>query len=117
MGTPGPAELLAGLALAPELSDHEFRHCLLRLAVAQHAYLGTKLTKGSWVLARRSSQAGNSDEMKAIGKFFRDNGLYVMIANNSVHTNPPLCINEDQLAEAFEIIDRGLEITDQAVTG
>jgi taurine---2-oxoglutarate transaminase len=60
---------------------------------------------------------GTSDEMKAIGKFFRDNGLYVMIANNSVHTNPPLCINEEQLAEAFDIIDRGLEITDQAVTG
>jgi taurine--2-oxoglutarate transaminase len=60
---------------------------------------------------------GTSDEMKAIGKFFRDNGLYVMIANNSIHTNPPLCINADQLAEAFDIIDRGLEITDQAVTG
>jgi taurine--2-oxoglutarate transaminase len=60
---------------------------------------------------------GTSDEMKAIGKFFRDNGLYVMVAANSVHTNPPLCINEEQLAEAFEIIDRGLDITDQAVTG
>ena len=45
--------------------------------------------------------------MKAIGKFFRDNGLYVMIANNSIHTNPPLCINEDQLAEGFAVIDTG----------
>ena len=50
---------------------------------------------------------GTSDEMKAIGKFFRDNGLYTMIANNSIHTNPPLCITEEQLAEGFEIIDRG----------
>ncbi len=60
---------------------------------------------------------GTSDEMKAIGKFFRDNGLYVMIANNSIHTNPPLCITEEQLGEAFEIIDRALDIADQAVTG
>jgi taurine--2-oxoglutarate transaminase len=60
---------------------------------------------------------GTSDEMKAIGKFLRDNGLYTMIANNSIHTNPPLCITEDQLAEGFEIIDRALDIADQAVTG
>jgi taurine--2-oxoglutarate transaminase len=60
---------------------------------------------------------GTSDEMKAIGKFLRDNGLYTMIANNSMHTNPPLCITEDQLAEGFAIIDRALDIADQAVGG
>jgi taurine---2-oxoglutarate transaminase len=58
-----------------------------------------------------------SDEMKAIGKFLRDNGVYTMIANNSIHTNPPLCITEEQLAEGFEVIDRALDIADQAVTG
>ncbi|HEY8631909.1 MAG TPA: aminotransferase class III-fold pyridoxal phosphate-dependent enzyme [Candidatus Limnocylindrales bacterium] len=58
---------------------------------------------------------GTSDEMKAIGKYLRENGLYTMIANNSIHTNPPLCITEDQLAEGFEIIDRALEIADPAV--
>jgi taurine---2-oxoglutarate transaminase len=60
---------------------------------------------------------GTSDEMKAIGKFLRDNRLYTMIANNSIHTNPPLCITEEQLAEGFEIIDRALDIADQAVSG
>jgi len=60
---------------------------------------------------------GTSDEMKAIGKFFRDNGVYVMLANNSIHTNPPLCINEEQLAEGFAVIDAALDIADQAVTG
>src|SRR4051812_15225731 len=58
---------------------------------------------------------GTSDEMKTIGKFFRDNGLYTMIANNSIHTNPPLCITEAQLAEGFEIIDQALDIADRAV--
>ena len=59
---------------------------------------------------------GTSDEMKAIGKFFRQNGLYTMVINNSIHTNPPLCITEEQLAEGFEVIDRALDIADQAVT-
>jgi taurine--2-oxoglutarate transaminase len=58
---------------------------------------------------------GTSDEMKAIGKFLRENGLYTMIANNSIHTNPPLCITEEQLGEGFAIVDRALEISDQAV--
>jgi taurine--2-oxoglutarate transaminase len=60
---------------------------------------------------------GTSDEMKAIGRFFRDNGLYTMMANNSIHTNPPLSITADQLAEGFAIIDQALDIADQAVTG
>ena len=59
---------------------------------------------------------GTSDEMKAIGKYFREHGLYAMIANNSIHTNPPLCISEDELAQGFEIIDAALDIADQAVT-
>ncbi len=60
---------------------------------------------------------GTSDEMKAIGKHLRDNGVYAMIANNSIHTNPPLCITEAELAHGFEIIDAALDISDQAVTG
>src|SRR6266508_1981992 len=59
---------------------------------------------------------GTSDEMKAIGRFFRENGLYTFAPNNSIHTNPPLCITEEQLAEGFDIIDRALAIADQAVS-
>jgi taurine--2-oxoglutarate transaminase len=58
---------------------------------------------------------GTSDEMKAVGAFLRQNGLYTMIANNSIHTNPPLSITEEQLAEGFGIIDRALEIADRAI--
>jgi len=58
---------------------------------------------------------GTSEEMAALGKFFRENGLYTLVRWNTFYTNPPLCINEQQLREAFAIIDRGLEITDKAV--
>ena len=57
----------------------------------------------------------SSDEMKAIGAYLREHHLYTMIANNSIHTNPPLCISEDELAEGFAIIDGALDIADRAV--
>ena len=60
---------------------------------------------------------GTSDEMKAVAKFLRQNHLYTMTPNNSIHTNPPLCITEEQLAEGFDVIDRALAISDEAVTG
>ena len=60
---------------------------------------------------------GTSDEMKALGGFFRKEGLYAMLANNSIHTNPPLSITEEQLAEGFAIIDRGLDLVDAAIAG
>jgi taurine--2-oxoglutarate transaminase len=56
-----------------------------------------------------------SDEMVALGRFFREQGLYTFVRWNTFFTNPPLCITEQQLREAFAIIDRGLEITDKAV--
>jgi taurine--2-oxoglutarate transaminase len=59
---------------------------------------------------------GTSDEMKAVGAYLRDHGVYTMIANNSIHTNPPLCITEAELAEGFAVIDAALDIADRAVT-
>jgi taurine--2-oxoglutarate transaminase len=58
---------------------------------------------------------GTSDEMQALAKFFRQEGLYTFVRWHTFFTNPPLCINEKELREAFAIIDRGLEITDRAV--
>ncbi|MBA2633196.1 MAG: hypothetical protein H0U86_09400 [Chloroflexi bacterium] len=58
---------------------------------------------------------GTSDEMVALGKRFRTDGLYTFTRWNYFHTNPPLTISEEELAEGFAIIDRALEITDAAV--
>jgi taurine--2-oxoglutarate transaminase len=58
---------------------------------------------------------GGSPEMAALGKFFREEGLYTFVRWNTFFTNPPLCITEAELAEAFAIIDKGLYLTDKAV--
>ena len=44
-------------------------------------------------------------------------GLYTFVRWNTFFTNPPLCITEAELREAFAIIDKALDITDRAVVG
>ena len=58
---------------------------------------------------------GTSEAMKALAKFFRDEGLYTFVRWNTFFTNPPLSINESEMRQAFAIIDKGLEITDRYV--
>jgi taurine--2-oxoglutarate transaminase len=58
---------------------------------------------------------GTSPEMAALGKFFRQEGLYTFVRWNYFFTNPPLTITDAELREGFAIIDRALTITDKAV--
>jgi len=55
------------------------------------------------------------DEMAALAKRFREDGLYTFVRWNYFFTNPPLIISEEELASGFAIIDRALEVTDAAV--
>jgi len=59
---------------------------------------------------------GTSPEMQKLGAYLREQGMYAFVNWNNLFTNPPLCITEEQLKEAFEVIDRALEITDAAVS-
>jgi taurine--2-oxoglutarate transaminase len=58
---------------------------------------------------------GTSDEMAALGRRLREEGLYTFVRWNSFFTNPPLIITEEEMSEGFGIIDRALEVTDAAV--
>jgi len=64
---------------------------------------------------RMAPYNGSHPAMKALGKHFRDNNLFTFVRWGSFMCNPPLCITEAQLAAAFEIVDRGLDITDAAM--
>ncbi len=92
---------------------------------ARHASVGATRSIGLFGIvelvrnrARREPMApfnGTSPEMRELSAYFREAGLYTFVRWNTFFTNPPLCISEAQLHEAFAIIDRGLEITDRAV--
>ena len=58
---------------------------------------------------------GLSDEMKAVGKYLKDNGLYTFVRFNTIHCNPPLTISEEEMAEGFDILDGALDFADKGV--
>jgi taurine--2-oxoglutarate transaminase len=107
--------------LGPVMRAHHERLAAKHPSVGAHRNLGLfgiiDLVRSRDPWTPLTPYNGTSDEMKAIGKFFRENGLYTFAPNNSIHTNPPLSITEEQLAEGFDVIDRALDIADQAVTG
>jgi taurine--2-oxoglutarate transaminase len=57
----------------------------------------------------------SSPEMAALDARLKADGLYTMQHWDGFFTNPPLCITEEQLREAFAIIDGALEVTDAVV--
>lgn len=58
---------------------------------------------------------GSSPEMAAFKKYLLDHGVYQSIHWHTALLLPPLIITPEQLAEGFAVIDKALEITDQAV--
>ena len=60
---------------------------------------------------------GTSDEMAALSKFFREEGLYTLVRWNYFFTNPPLPITEAELREGFSVISRGLTVADRSSAG
>jgi len=96
----------------------------MREIAARHPSVGTHRNIGLFgivevVRDRRTYEPmapynGTSEEMTALGAFFREQGLYTFVRWNTFFTNPPLCITESELQEGLDIVDRGLEITDRA---
>jgi taurine--2-oxoglutarate transaminase len=112
--------LIANAArLGPVMQAHHERLAARHPSVGAHRNLGLfgilDLVRSHDPWTPLTPFNGTSDEMKAIASSLREQGLYTMIANNSIHTNPPLSITEEQLTEGFDMIDRALEIADQAV--
>jgi taurine--2-oxoglutarate transaminase len=107
--------------LGPVMRAHHQRLAARHPSVGAHRSLGLfgilDLVRSHEPWTPMTPFNGSSDEMKAIGGYLREHGVYAMIANNSIHTNPPLCITEAQLAEGFEVIDAALDIADRAVSG
>lgn len=59
---------------------------------------------------------GSSPEMIALRKYCLDHGLFLYTHWHTVLIIPPLIITEEQLREGFAVLDKALEITDQAVS-
>jgi len=97
-----------GQLMAALLADLQQRHTCVG-AVRSIGLFGTvELVRDRETMEPLAPFNGTSAEMVALGKFFRQEGLYTFVRWNSFFTNPPLTITEAELREAFTIIDRGL---------
>jgi len=58
---------------------------------------------------------GSSPEMVAFRKYCLDHNLFLYTHWHTVLIIPPLIITEEQLKEGFAVLDKALQVTDQAV--
>ena len=104
-----------GSVMRSLLEDLERRHPSVGVTRSIGLFGIVELVRNRETLEPMAPFNGTSPEMQALGKYFRQEGLYTFVRWNTFFTNPPLCITEAEMREAFAIIDKGLEITDRAV--
>jgi len=105
-----------GKVMSELLEDLKARHRSVGATRSIGLFGIVELVRNQETLEPLAPFNGTSPEMQELGKYFRQEGLYTFVRWNTFFTNPPLCISESELREAFAIIDRGLEITDRAVS-
>jgi len=103
-----------GLVLRAHLVDLERRHPSVGATRSIGLFGIVELVRNRHTYEPMTPYGGTSEEMAAIGRFFREHGLYTFVRWNTFFTNPPLIVEESQLEEGFAIIDRALEIADRA---
>jgi taurine---2-oxoglutarate transaminase len=104
-----------GAVMRGLLEDLESRHPSVGATRNIGLFGIVELVRSKKTLEPMAPFNSTASEMQALGKYFRQEGLYTFVRWNTFFTNPPLSITEEELREAFAIIDKGLEITDQAV--
>jgi len=104
-----------GVLMASLLADLASRHPCVGAVRSIGLFGIVELVRNRETRTPMAPFNGTSPEMAALGRFFRQEGLFTFVRWNYFFTNPPLTITEAEMREAFTIIDRGLEITDRAV--
>jgi taurine--2-oxoglutarate transaminase len=104
-----------GAVMASLLADLAARHPSVGAVRSIGLFGMIELVRSRRTMEPLAPFNGTSDEMAALARFFRDEGLFTFVRWNGFFTNPPLVITEAELREAFAIVDRGLALADRAV--
>jgi taurine--2-oxoglutarate transaminase len=104
-----------GALMAELLRDLEQRHPSVGAVRSIGLFGIVELVRNTSTREPLAPFNGTSPEMAALGRFFRQEGLYTFVRWNYFFTNPPLSISEAELREGFAIIDMALHETDKAV--
>ena len=104
-----------GVVMKDLLADLARRHPCVGAVRSIGLFGLVELVRNKKTLEPMAPFNGTSPEMQSLGRFFRTEGLYTFVRWNTFFTNPPLCITQEEMQEAFAIIDRGLADLDRAV--
>ena len=97
-----------GEVMKRHMLDLESRHSIVGAARSLGLFGIVELVKDRKSMEPLAPFNGTSEPMLALGRFLRQEGLYTFVRWNTIMTNPPLTITEEELAHGFGIIDRGL---------
>src|SRR4051794_40800187 len=97
-----------GEVMAHHMRDLESRHPIVGATRSMGLFGMIELVKDRTSMEPMAPFNGTSEPMLALGRFLRQEGLYTFVRWNTIMTNPPLVISEEDLAHGFDIIDRGL---------
>ena len=105
--------------LEPVMRRHHEELAAKHPSVGLHRNIGLfgalEIVKDPATNAPMSPYNVTNEVMAAVNARLLERGLFTLVRWNVIHTNPPLCINEEQLQEGFELIDDALSIADAAV--
>jgi taurine--2-oxoglutarate transaminase len=106
-------------AMDPVLRRHHDELAARHPSVGLHRNIGlfgiVELVKDRGTMEPMSPFNTMNETMAAINRYLLDNGVSTFVRWHSIMTNPPLVITEEELAEGFEVLDKALEIADQAM--
>ena len=97
-----------GDVMTRHMRDLEARHHIVGATRSLGLFGMIELVKDRTSMEPLAPFNGTSEPMLALGRFLRQEGLYTFVRWNSIMTNPPLIISEEELSHGFEILDRGL---------
>jgi taurine--2-oxoglutarate transaminase len=128
-----PMSLAAGVAAVEALRDEGLVENAARMQDVMRGHMRSLADKHPSVACYRATGlfgaiefqknaagdplSGYNETHPAVAKLVRtllDKGVFTLSHWNMLFCNPPLCINQEQLAEAFGIIDACLAVTDEA---
>jgi taurine--2-oxoglutarate transaminase len=106
-------------AMGEVLRAHHEAMAAKHPSVGRHRNLGLfgvlELVKSRRTMEPLTPFNTTNETMAAVNRSLLDHGVSTMIRWHNVMTNPPLCITEAQLDEAFEAVDAALAVADAAM--
>lgn len=101
-----------GKALAKNLEQMKLNHKCVGDVRSIGLFGVLELVKNRKTKEPLAKYPGTSEAMKKTIEYLKDNGIFAFNIGHLIHTNPPLVVTEQELNDAFMIIDKALAIAD-----